>query len=74
MFDKNEFKQQFRQFVETHTHASEKDAQDFCYSLIPAEAIVKNQWLIEQSIQWFRWIKNQRKVKNSRELCVPENH
>lgn len=57
MFDKNSFKVAFRQWVEGHPEATEEEAKRFCQNAIPASAYVSHYWLVEQSLQWFQWLK-----------------
>lgn len=56
MFDKNQFKEAFRSWVQRNPMASEQEALSFCQANIPASCIVSHYWLIEQSVQWFKWI------------------
>ncbi|NBW81733.1 hypothetical protein EBR21_08260 [bacterium] len=56
MFDKNHFKEAFRSWVQHNPTASEQDALSFCRDNIPASCIVSHYWLIEQSVQWFKWV------------------
>lgn len=57
-FDKNAFKDAFRAWVQAHPRASEEEALAFCHARIPASHIVANYWLVEQSLQWFAWLKS----------------
>ncbi|MEY4066051.1 MAG: hypothetical protein RIR26_2259 [Pseudomonadota bacterium] len=56
MFDKNHFKEAFRSWVQRNPLANEQEALNFCRSHIPASCIASHYWLIEQSLQWFKWI------------------
>jgi hypothetical protein len=56
MFDKNQFKEAFRSWVQRNPMASEQEALGFCQANIPPSCIVSHYWLIEQSVQWFKWI------------------
>jgi|GEM_PF-663578 len=60
VFDKNVFKDAFRAWVQAHPKASEEDALAFCQARIPANQVVKHYWLVEQSLQWFTWLKSRR--------------
>lgn len=59
MFDKNFFKDAFRSWVLSNSTASEEEALAFCQSHIPAHVFASNYWLVEQSLQWFIWMKTQ---------------
>ncbi len=62
MFDKNHFKEAFRSWVQHNPMASEQEALSFCRENIPASCIVSHYWLIEQSIQWFKWVHQTRAI------------
>ncbi len=57
MFDKNTFKDAFRSWVQNNPTATEEDALGFCQSQIPAKMFEQHCWLVEQSLQWFTWLK-----------------
>ena len=59
MLDKNQFKEAFRRFVDGNPAATEHDAMDFCQSLIPAHRMAADYWLVDQCLQWFRWLQTQ---------------
>lgn len=59
MFDKNFFKDAFRSWVRNNPRASEEEALAFCQANIPAQYFASHYWLVEQSIQWFGWLKSQ---------------
>lgn len=73
MFDKNQFKVVLRRFVEAHPSASDEEALEFCRQLIPPQALASHYWLLDQSLQWFRWVRSQRAVHSDRELCKSES-
>lgn len=62
MFDKNHFKEAFRSWVQRNPTATETDALSFCQSHIPAHCVASHYWLIEQSVQWFKWVHQTRAV------------
>ncbi len=63
-FDKNIFKDAFRAWVQAHPRASDEEALAFCQAHIPAHQIVANYWLVQQSMQWFTWLKSRRAFQN----------
>lgn len=63
MFDKNSFKDAFRSWVQNNPDATEDDARAFCQIAIPAHAYHGHYWLVEQSLQWFHWLKAQRALE-----------
>lgn len=56
VFDKNLFKDAFRSWVEHNPKASSEDALEFCQKLIPTGEYSRHYWLVEQSLQWFKWL------------------
>lgn len=72
MFDKNQFKVVFRRFVEAHPSASDEEVLEFCRLLIPPHLLASHYWLLDQSLQWFRWVRSQRAVHADCDLCKPE--
>jgi hypothetical protein len=62
MFDKNQFKEAFRSWVQRNPMASEQEALNFCQLNIPASCIASHYWLIEQSVQWFKWVHQTRAI------------
>lgn len=56
MFDKNAFKQKFRLWVEQNVDAPLPAARLFCECLIPDEERQRYAWLLEESLEWFRWL------------------
>lgn len=58
MFDKNVFKQKFRLWVEQNLDASIPAARLFCECLIPDEEKVRYAWLLQESLEWFKWLKD----------------
>lgn len=62
MFDKNHFKRAFRAWVDANPKASVDEAMECCRSLMPASVMCSQYWLIDQSLQWFKWLKQQREL------------
>jgi hypothetical protein len=63
MFNKNIFKDQFREWVENNSGASYEEAKKTCESLIPLELNEKYSWLLEHSLSWFLWRKENNNIK-----------
>ena len=59
-FDKNRFKEAFRVWVNAHPAASSAQVLEFCHCNIPPQHMLKNYWLVEQSLQWFQWLSEQK--------------
>ena len=61
MFDKNEFKRKAKLWMREHPRGSEQDFQDFCEELVPPSQYAANQWLIDQTLAWYKHIMDLRK-------------
>jgi hypothetical protein len=70
MFCKNEFKERFRIWAQSHLDGSDADAFEFCQELIPQSRMSEYYWLVEQSVGWFKWLKSQ--VTPTRDLTEEE--
>jgi hypothetical protein len=57
MFDKNGFKEAFRVWAYQNRGATAVEAKEFCSARIPAAAFAQHYWLVEQSVEWFNWLK-----------------
>ena len=57
MFDVNEFKRKIKTWVTNHPDGNENDLIDYCEDLIPPAHSAANQWLVEQTVGWFRHLK-----------------
>ena len=60
MFDKNEFKRQVKLWIRENPAGSETDLIDFCDDLIPPAQFSANQWLVDQTVSWYRHIQEHR--------------
>lgn len=70
MFDKNQFKGIFRSWAENNPFLDKEDALEFCHRIIPTPLLKQNYWLIEQSIAWFQWVKEQRLQRREEEQWI----
>jgi hypothetical protein len=64
-FDKNRFKEAFRTWVAANPSASDEQAIEFCHYNIPPQHMMKQNWLVEQSLQWFQWIRKSRALSSN---------
>lgn len=67
MFDKNVFKENFRNWLQRNPLANDSDVLEFCERAIPANVYLQNYWLVEQTVEWFRWQVRNRKMEPSLE-------
>lgn len=56
MFDINHFKRQVKNWIQNHPNRCEQDLIDFCEELIPPNQFAANQWIVEQTLSWYRHI------------------
>lgn len=59
MFNKNAFKVEFRSWAMLNLQAGDEEAEAFCRANIPKEVQESYDWLMDQSVQWFKWCKQQ---------------
>ncbi|MBP9707133.1 MAG: hypothetical protein KBD78_05770 [Oligoflexales bacterium] len=64
MFDANAFKKKAKFWVESNPSGSLEEFIDFCEEMIPSGQFASNQWLLEQTVNWFRYIIKQREISN----------
>lgn len=64
MFDRNEFKRKVKTWIREHPDGSEQDLVDYCDEIIPANQFGVNQWLVEQTLSWYKFILATRDQKN----------
>lgn len=63
MFDINQFKRDVKEWIKSHPQGEEQDLIDFCEELIPASQFAANQWLVDQTVSWFRHILSHQETK-----------
>jgi hypothetical protein len=56
MLDYNQFKRSVKQWIRNHPDGSVSDLVDFCEEQIPPAAFTANQWLVEETVSWYRHI------------------
>ncbi|MCB9229336.1 MAG: hypothetical protein H6618_06970 [Deltaproteobacteria bacterium] len=56
MLDRNEFKRKVKIWIKEHPDGTEQALTDYCDELIPAHLFSTNQWLIEQTLEWYRYV------------------
>ena len=61
MFDANQFKRSVKEWMRDHPDGSEADLVDFCEELIPPAQFSAHQWLVEHTLNWYRYILAQRR-------------
>ena len=62
MFDFNGFKKSVKEWIRTNPDGSVNDLRDFCEEQIPPPQYTANEWIVEQTVSWYRHILNHRDV------------
>lgn len=56
MFDFNHFKRSVKEWIRDNPDGSELDLRDFCEETIPAHQFTANEWLVDQTLDWYKHI------------------
>ena len=64
MFDINYFKQQVKAWMQSHPDGEIPDLVDLCEELIPSAYFASHQWLIDQTVSWFKHIQSNRETSH----------
>ncbi|MFY7928944.1 MAG: hypothetical protein ACOVS5_08725 [Oligoflexus sp.] len=56
MFDVNQFKRSVKEWIRVNPQGSEHDLRDYCDEIVPPHLYQSNQWLIEQTLSWYRHV------------------
>lgn len=56
MFDANRFKRAVKDWVRSNPQGSLAEFVDFCEDQIPPSQFSSHQWLVEQSVSWYRHV------------------
>jgi hypothetical protein len=60
MFDVNHFKKAVKEWIRVHPTGTEADLRDYCDEIVPPQLYQSNQWLIEQTLSWYKHILERR--------------
>ena len=63
MFDVNHFKRSVKSWIRTNPQGSLVDLRDYCDELVPAPLYAANQWLIDQTLSWYRHVLERRELE-----------
>ena len=66
MFELNHFKRSVKEWIRVNPEGSLADLQDFCEETIPPQLFAANQWLVEQTMSWYKHILDHRKHEGLR--------
>ena len=56
MVDSNNFKKLVKVWIKENPNGSEQDLLDFCEEIVPQKQYAASQWLIDQTLSWYRHI------------------
>jgi len=60
-FDTNSFKRNIKNWVQNNPQATEIELLDQCEKIIPTKQYSCCQWLVHQTLAWYKFILKQRK-------------
>lgn len=60
MFDRNDYKRKMKRWISTNRTASILECEDYCHGLIPARELPAYEWLVEETLSWFKSIQADR--------------
>lgn len=60
MFDVNRFKKSVKEWIRINADGTEMDLRDYCDEIVPVHHYQANQWLIEQTVSWYKHILERR--------------
>jgi hypothetical protein len=64
MFDTNAFKKSVKVWIRDNPYGTDQDLQDFCDERIPTSDYASSQWLVDQTLSWYRHVLAQRDFKD----------
>lgn len=59
-FDFNSFKKFVKQWIREHPEGTLQDLRDFCEELIPPHQFSANEWVVDQTVSWYRHVLDHR--------------
>lgn len=62
MFDINDFKRKVKEWIRLNPDGAEQELMDFCEELIPRHQFAAHQWIVDQTVNWFRHIVANREI------------
>jgi len=62
MFDPNSFKRAVKVWIKNNPEGTELELEDFCEEQIPPHQLAANEWIVTQTLSWYRHILAQRDI------------
>lgn len=56
MFDFNHFKRSVKEWIKNNPTGTVQELRDFCEDSIPTPHYAANEWVVEQTVSWYRHI------------------
>ncbi len=63
MFDVNHFKRTVKDWIRVNPQGSLVDLRDYCDEIVPPQLYSANQWLIDQTLSWYRHVLERRELE-----------
>ena len=63
VFDFNSFKKSVKQWIREHPEGSLHELRDYCEELIPPNQYTVNNWVVDQTVSWYRHILDHREFQ-----------
>ena len=63
MFDFNSFKRSVKEWIRANPNGTMADLRDYCEEQIPPSQFAANEWLVDQTLSWYRHILDRREVE-----------
>lgn len=73
MFDINGFKKKIKVWAAEHPDGDINELIDFCEEQIPVTQFAANQWLIDQTVSWYKHILQTNQAKRSGNCAAGSN-
>jgi len=65
MFDANSFKRSVKEWIRANPDGSVNDIMDYCEEQIPPAQFASYQWLVNQTLEWYKHILTQREASQN---------
>ena len=62
MVDLNAFKKQVKVWIKANPEGTIHDLRDYCEEMIPSHQFAAYEWLIDQTVGWYKHILDHREV------------
>ncbi|NRA64110.1 MAG: hypothetical protein HRU19_06470 [Pseudobacteriovorax sp.] len=64
MVDLNVFKKNVKDWIREHPEGTLQDLRDFCEDSIPAAQYTSYEWLVDQTVGWYKHILTHREISD----------